>query len=144
MKQKNDFNLVTDITVIEAWEILKKNSGAHLIDVRTEAEIIFVGYPTLKSIDKEVIFIPWLFYPGSILNQDFKKILCEQFINKDDHLLFICRTGGRSGHAAIVSSEFGYKNCYNIEDGFEGDMNSLRQRGKISGWKFFNLPWEQT
>ena len=37
----------------------------------------------------------------------------------------------------------GYKNCFNITNGFEGDANENNQRGKINGWKALNLPWLQ-
>jgi len=37
----------------------------------------------------------------------------------------------------------GYRNCYNVAEGFEGDLNSDRQRGRIGGWKVAGLPWAQ-
>ena len=45
-----------DITPNDAWEILKSDSGAMLIDVRTTAEWHFVGTPDLASLNKKTIF----------------------------------------------------------------------------------------
>ncbi|MCC8399033.1 MAG: palindromic element RPE2 domain-containing protein [Rickettsia endosymbiont of Platyusa sonomae] len=50
-------------------------------------------------------------------------------------LLFLCRSGGRSHEAAQFASTLGYKECYNIIDGFEGGTNG-------AGWKQNNLPWQ--
>jgi rhodanese-related sulfurtransferase len=144
MNNKNNNTLVNNIFGNEAWEILKNNPSAHLIDVRFDPEIKFVGYPTLKSINRKLIFIPWLTYPGFNLNENFVKKIFEEIPNKGDFLIFICKSGGRSEQAASLMSELGYQNCYNIVDGFEGSMNSLKQRGGVSGWKFLGLPWEQT
>jgi hypothetical protein len=27
--------------------------------------------------------------------------------------------------------------------GFEGDLDAHRQRGKLNGWRYEGLPWEQ-
>ena len=37
--------------------------------------------------------------------------------NKDDKILFICRSGMRSANATLAAIELGYKNVFNMEGG---------------------------
>jgi len=136
---------VIDISSEEAWGILVSNPDATLVDVRSEVEALLVGRPNLRPIEKVSSLIPWQLYPGSAVNKDFEKSISETFPNKENSiLLFICKSGGRSALAADLAIKLGYKHCYNIEDGFEGTIDSFGQRGHISGWKFAKLPWEQS
>ena len=59
-------------------------------------------------------------------------------------VLFICRSGSRSNQAAIMATQNGFTDCYNILEGFEGDRDDNGQRGNASGWKAAGLPWEQS
>jgi len=52
-------------------------------------------------------------------------------------IFFLCRSGYRSFIAANFIANIGYKNCYNISDGFEGNNRVLSK-----GWKQNNLPWQ--
>ena len=45
--------------------------------------------------------------------------------------------------AAEFLTNHGYKNCYNLIEGFEGPHDSDGHRGQMNGWKFDNLPWKQ-
>ena len=65
-------------------------------------------------------------------------------VDKKLPVLFICRSGSRSNQAAIMASQTGFTDCYNILEGFEGDRDENGQRGKISGWKAAGLPWVQS
>ncbi len=122
------------MTPREAFEVLQENPQALLIDVRTQAELGLVGHvPTALNIE-------WAFYPGMVQNQDFAKQLVEQ-VDKNQMLIFMCRTGGRSHNAAAVAVGLGYTQVYNMLEGFEGDANSLHQRTMINGWKHAGLPW---
>ena len=104
-----------------------------MIDVRTQAELGLVGHvPTALNIE-------WAFYPGMVQNQDFAKQLVEQ-VDKNQMLIFMCRTGGRSHSAAVLAQQLGYK-AYNMLEGFEGAANEQRQRTLINGWKHAGLPW---
>ncbi len=132
-----------DILATEAMDILKKDPSSQLIDVRTEAEWHYVGTPDLRSLDKEVFKIQWRVLPDMNINADFIELLEKNIPSRDSKLLFLCRTGGRSREAAIAMTARGYKTCYNIDSGFEGDLNQQKHRGSISGWKASNLPWRQ-
>ncbi len=132
-----------DISASDAMDILKKNPSAQLVDVRTFAEWHYVGAPDLKSLNKEVVFIEWRQLPNMDLNQEFVQSLENKIPSRDTELLFLCRTGGRSREAAIAMTARGYKTCYNIDSGFEGDLNQQKHRGSTSGWKASKLPWRQ-
>lgn len=127
----------------KAWEILSNDNDAQLIDVRTNAEWVFVGLPNLSSLSKKVKCITWRTYPSMEVNGNFIKELQTEIPNKNAPLLFLCRSGSRSYDAAMEASIQGFKNCYNIEEGFEGEADSNNHRGKSTGWKAAQLPWEQ-
>jgi hypothetical protein len=70
----------------------------------------------------------------------------ERRYKKTDTILVICRSGGRSARAVGLLVESGFKNVYNITDGFEGDTVKDREsvfRGKRmkNGWKNSGNPW---
>lgn len=133
-----------------AFEKLQQEQNCALIDVRTDVEWSFVGYPSLSSINKEPIFLSWKKFPHMQLNVNFintlDEILQKQFgDNKHDaHLIFICRSGARSFEAASFAEQAGYKNCFNLTSGFEGNLDENGQRGNRDGWKANNLPWKQS
>ncbi|MFO7579762.1 MAG: rhodanese-like domain-containing protein, partial [Nitrosomonas halophila] len=65
-------------------------------------------------------------------------------ITDDATLMFICRSGNRSDHAATIMSQNGFPDCYNILEGFEGDKDESGHRGRKNGWKAAGLPWVQS
>ncbi len=133
-----------DIKPSDAFEILKNEKDSFLIDVRTLPEWQFSGVPDLSLIGKKVYTISWLVYPKMEFNDSFTVSL-EKFIpDKNAKLFFMCKVGGRSLDAAMNMTSLGYKNCYNIAGGFEGDINEQNQRGRLSGWKAEGLPWIQS
>ena len=132
-----------DVSPVEAWSALTSNALTQLIDVRTQAEWSFSGVPSLDSIGKTLKTISWKFYPNFDLNPRFIQQLEAAVTDKTAPLYFLCKTGGRSADAAIAATEAGYTHCYNIEGGFEGDINTNHQRGQVNGWKATRLPWQQ-
>jgi len=136
-------NYAGEILANEAYQILKSDDNACLIDVRTLPEWAFSGLPDLSSINKEVKKISWRIYPQMNLNNNFFTQVESQVSDKNLKIFFLCKTGGRSLDAAIFCTENGYKNCFNITNGFEGDANDNSQRGRINGWKALDLPWIQ-
>ncbi len=132
-----------DVSPVEAWSALTSNPATQMIDVRTQAEWAFAGVPSLASISKTLKTISWKFYPNFDLNARFVEQLEAAVPDKTAPLYFLCKTGGRSADAAIAATAAGYLTCYNIEGGFEGDINSNYQRGQVNGWKAARLPWQQ-
>ena len=139
----NKKNNIQNISSQECFEILSNKADAYLIDVRTQPEWQLVGVPDLSSINQETIFISWQIYPDMNENKNFKKQIFDRGIQKENNLYFICRSGQRSRYAANLLIENGFSNCFNIHDGFEGDLNQQNKRSLINGWKYNNLPWKQ-
>lgn len=141
---------VSQINPKDAFETLKNDSNSVLIDVRTKEEFIFIGTVKCEDFENRMILLPWQNLPNMSENQDFdfsfneelKKLFHESTI-KELKLFFICRSGSRSNQAANHASNLGFKNCYNIIGGFEGELDSKNHRGNINGWKASNLPWQQ-
>ena len=116
-----------NIKATDAFDFLSKKVDSYLIDTRSDVEWKTTGIPDLSSINKEANLINW----GPVLDQTFfeqyKKFLLTSF-NQKDNLLFICRSGSRSLMAAKFAIEFGFKNSFNIYDGFhnENDQNWIK------------------
>jgi rhodanese-related sulfurtransferase len=132
-----------DVKPKEAWEILQKDPNACLIDVRTEAEWRYVGLPKLEKVGKATHCISWQIFPDNRLNDHFVEQVRAKGVRLDQPLLLLCRSGQRSKHAAIALTAAGYKSCYNVAEGFEGDRDGGGHRGTVGGWKVAGLPWEQ-
>jgi rhodanese-related sulfurtransferase len=156
------------ILSLEAYDMLNTVPETYLIDVRTRAEYQFVGHPINAYL-----------FPYRFLTQDLEKINDEhryafskknkKFIEqiskvfkKTDNLLIISSNGVRSALAAKELMAAGFKNIYDVENGFEGpefpffkDSNEqkfyrqLAKRNKINGfnhkrhygWQWWGLPW---
>ena len=121
---------------VEAAEILALAPGAQLIDVRSRAELELVG-----SIPG-ALHVEWQSYPGWAANPYFLAQL-EQQASREALLLFICRSGHRSAHAALAAQQNGFLQCYNVLDGFEGSIDKTTGRRTAGGWKNAGLPWRQ-
>lgn len=124
------------LTPQEAWRVLCEAPGACLIDVRTHAELEWVGrIPGAVEIE-------WIDYPARQRNPNFllelKKALPQGVL-----LLFICRSGVRSDQAAQLATEAGFVDCYNVLEGFEGNKDADGHRNSVGGWRVAGLPWTQ-
>lgn len=118
----------------EAFVLMQ--AGAKLIDVRTQAELYWVGQVPGAA------WVEWNSYPGGTLNQAFVSQLAS-VADRSETLLFLCRSGGRSHFAASVATQAGWQECYNVLEGFEGDRDGSQHRGGVNGWKTAGLPWVQ-
>jgi rhodanese-related sulfurtransferase len=121
----------------EAYEILQSAPGTRLVDVRCRAELDWVGQVPGS------VKIEWASYPGMKPNPHFLAEL-EQQVDKEALVIFLCRSGVRSHHAAILATKSGYTDCYNVLEGFEGDANNDKHRNALGGWRLAGLPWEQS
>jgi rhodanese-related sulfurtransferase len=121
----------------EAYELWRNAPGAKLIDVRTRAEWDYVGrIPGAVQIEL-------LTYPGNRPNPEFLAELAEH-ADKNEPVLFICRSGGRSHNAALLAQQAGYAASYNVLEGFEGDRDAQGHRNTTGGWRAAGLPWTQS
>ena len=113
-----------NIKATDAFDFLSKKVDSHLIDTRSDIEWKTTGIPDLSSINKETNLINWGPVLDQIFFEQYKNFLLTSF-NKNDNLLFICRSGSRSLMAAQFAIKFGFKNSFNIFEGFynENDQN---------------------
>jgi len=135
--------MVQNVPPGKAWEALKAEPQAQLVDVRTEPEWNFVGVPDLADAGKQAVLIPWQVYPAMQVNGQFADHLKQAGFTPDHHIYFICRTGGRSMAAAQAAQAAGFPHVYNVADGFEGAPYAEGHRGTVAGWKAEGLPWRQ-
>jgi len=131
-----------DILPQQAWDALAADSSAQLVDVRTPEEWRSVGAPALAGIGKKALLLSLKLLPDYRLNPGFLDDLSALLPDRTAALYFICKSGGRSSQAAVMATELGYRSCYNIAGGFEGNPSATLQPGNKSGWKALNLPWE--
>ena len=108
-------------------------------------EFDYVGHPP------EAVNIPWQDAPGQAANPDFVQKVRAALSDQDRQgniedltILTLCRSGSRSRNAARKLLQSGFSRVLNIAEGFEGDPDKNRHRGKINGWRYHGLPWVQT
>lgn len=148
MSDQNFLGYAGDILAIDAYALLKGDSTSVIIDVRTQAEWTYVGTPDVQALGKRPFFLEWQSYPSMAIDADFaprlEALLKLEGVEHGASLLFLCRSGARSRHAATAMTGAGWSPCFNVSDGFEGVLDDAHQRGVMSGWKAAGLPWKQT
>jgi rhodanese-related sulfurtransferase len=122
-----------DVTPETAYEWMQ-SGAAVLVDVRTEAELAWVGFVP------GAVPVPWKQWPGMAMNPDFDESVRAAAQGKK--VVLLCRSGVRSIAAAQRATALGLE-AYNILEGFEGDPNSDGHRGVTGGWRQRGLPWRQ-
>ncbi len=141
----------TNLTVAQAYDKLAADQ-AIMIDVRTVDEYAWVGHPGKNKlgegaeIEDAVVNIAWeIEKPGKgyelILNNHFLEDVEKAIPYKDQPIITICRSGGRSVAAATALEALGYTEVYNTLKGFEGGADSKGYRTKAEGWKNTGLPY---
>ena len=141
---------ISEYSPTETWQKLESDPASIMVDVRTQAEWAFVGLPDLSALDKNVLRIEWKSFPTMENNEAFADQLLSQLDGSaPSEILFLCRSGVRSLAAAalmqeIFSAQGSATQCVNIAEGFEGDLDSESQRGKMNGWKARGLAWRQS
>lgn len=125
------------LTPREAFELWQEVKGAQLVDVRTKAEFDWIGRVP------GAIEVEFSLYPGNVRNPEFLAQL-EGVADRHAPVMFLCRSGGRSHHAATLATQAGYGECYNVLEGFEGDRDVNGHRKTVGGWCVAGLPWVQS
>lgn len=138
---------IKEIRPPEAWELLNSNAASILIDCRSTMEFNYVGHPV------QALHVPWSEPPGWQVNMNFaeavRELLEEQplvdgAMQEERPILVICRSGVRSLDAGKVLAANGFRNVYNVMEGFEGPLDEERHRSNIGGWRYHGLPWVQS
>lgn len=146
------------LTAAEA-NAMKQERGAAIvfIDVRTRAELAFVGMPVNADANipfRRVDFETWndekkffAMSPNPHFADSVAGLLRDLNRNKRTPILLMCRSGGRSAAAANLLAQQGYTQVYTVTDGFEGDKakdGADKGRRVVNGWKNSGAPWTTT
>lgn len=123
------------VTPEEAWKLVE-DDVAVMVDVRTLEEYKFVGHVPHS------LSIPWMCGAAMTKNPGFLSE-AEKQLGKDAIILLLCRSAKRSAGAAEALTAAGFRNVFNVLEGFEGSLDSRMQRNHLDGWRSRNLPWIQ-
>ena len=129
----------------QAWQLLKDDPRAVLVDIRSTMEFLFVGHPS------GALHVAWIDEPEWTVNPHFvtdvRKVMLGGATAHGDiggaPVILICRSGKRSIDAGTALLQAGFSSVYNVDEGFEGELDDHRHRGSVGGWRFHGLPWEQ-
>lgn len=130
--------IIKSVSPIEAYDVLQNDSHSVLIDTRTLIEFSFVGHPV------GAVHVPLKRPPNWENFPDFVEQVEKQLTSTSTAIVLMCRSGARSMEAAILLDAAGYQNLYNMDEGFEGDKDDNQHRSTLGGWRFHQLPWEQS
>ena len=130
-----------EVTPPIAYQKLKENKDAILIDCRTEQEWINIGVPDLSAINKSVLKIELVRQDQSV-NHDFIEQV-EEYASHKNPLYLICRSGARSAAACKILLKAGFNDVTNVAEGFEGHSYQEENLKIIEGWKSHSLPWKK-
>ena len=140
-----DITELHDISSKDAFNMIDQDPRAILIDIRSSMEYLFVGHPV------GAIHLPWIDEPDWVIDPNFvaevRKLMLGGVSSSGTQgsvpVILICRSGKRSAEAGKVLVESGFSNVFNVDEGFEGELNDSHQRSTVGGWRFHGLPWEQ-
>ncbi|MFO1105096.1 MAG: rhodanese-like domain-containing protein [Amaricoccus sp.] len=126
---------VKGISPVQAWDMISAGA-ATLLDVRTVEERAYVGrVPGTKHV-------AWATGTAMTRNPHFVRQVTAAF-PKDTPLVLLCRSGKRSRAAGEALVRAGFTRIFNVDEGFEGEIDETKHRGLSGGWRFHGLPWEQ-
>ena len=128
------------------------------IDVRAVGEIQFVGFSDAVDANipiYELDTAAWKEKKDGVhgsyrkrKNQDFVQavdnLLSARSLTRNDPIILMCTSGGRSPIAARTLHEAGFSKVYTQHQGFEGiKAKDGPHKGKrqVNGWKNAGLPW---
>jgi rhodanese-related sulfurtransferase len=130
---------MVDLEPRQAYEFLRQNPEALLVDCRSEMEFLFVGHPVGAH------HVSWNDGPDWEVNPHFagqvKKLAGTDHSTRP--IVLICRSGNRSREAGEELERHGFTRVYHVLHGFEGELDAEHRRNSRNGWRFEGLPWEQ-
>lgn len=142
------------LTATEAAEFVRDDKVL-FVDVRTRAEVNFLGLPT--QVDVHIPFMVMPAFPEFDekkksyrleVNEDFRDDIL-QYVSShgytpDTPIVLMCRSGSRSAKAANILTEMGFSQVYSVIDGYEGDKakdGTVAGQRVVNGWRNSGLEW---
>jgi rhodanese-related sulfurtransferase len=158
----NQATLGLYVTPREAHEMWQTGpDGVAILDVRSFEEYVFVGHPEMAK-NVPLAFLkyerpaegaapaaqgPGPLPPGFTIDPNREFIPAVKSVcGPDEKILVLCGSGGRAARAVNALAQAGFKNVYNIVNGFEGELVTDRAspdfgKSRKNGWKDLGLPW---
>jgi rhodanese-related sulfurtransferase len=129
----------------EGARFLEHTPDALLIDVRSSMEYLFVGHPVGAE------HLAWIDEPDWEVDPQFAEHVLRLIRTKRPNapdpnnvpVVLICRSGNRSHEAGNVLIDYGFRQVFHIDEGFEGELDVHHRRSSVGGWRFHGLAWEQ-
>ncbi len=122
------------VTPPEAWA-LAQSGAARLVDVRTAAELSYVGRVP------NALHAEWQGKDEAAIGRFLARLRDQT--EPGEVVLLLCRSAVRSHHAAVAATQAGWRAVFNVLEGFEGQRDHAQQRGHLDGWRHHGLPWLQ-
>jgi rhodanese-related sulfurtransferase len=130
----------------QAYDYLLAHPEALFVDCRSEAEYFLVGHPLVERPGQEPLRphnICWADELKLEVNTGFVQDLAAIAGSTTRPVVIICRSGRRSVAAGEALEATGWREVYNVLEGFEGPLDEKFRRGTTGGWRLAGLPWEQ-
>jgi rhodanese-related sulfurtransferase len=138
----------------EAYDLASKEKLLFL-DVRTRAEVNFLGMPTVADANVPYMEIDSMYSwdekkgvfklePNSGFVTEVQDRLQQKGLDQNAKIIVMCRSGDRSAKAVDLLAKIGFKNIYSVVDGYEGDVakdGDHKGQRVVNGWRNSNLPW---
>ena len=146
----------TEATAAAAYPMLAAQPDRVLfVDVRTRAEIAFIGMPLAADANVPFQFLAddarwdeankaFQLMPNPDFVAEVGRRLAAKGLTRDDPVVLMCQGGSRSAKAANALTAAGYTLVFSIVDGFEGDLAAdgpTKGQRTVNGWKNAGLPW---
>jgi rhodanese-related sulfurtransferase len=138
------------VTAKEAYAMWNKDQDKiKILDCRTPEEYALVGHaPMAINIPFQFMAYRWNPKKKEYAMKDNPRFIqqAKKAFQPTDTILVMCRSGHRSAKTVDKLTKAGFKNVYNISDGFEGDKvkdkndPTFGKRTK-DGWRNSALPW---
>jgi len=133
----------------ESYKHVTENPDILFLDVRTRAEVNFLGLPDVADANIPVKPITTILASSGLVyqrvdNSDFvpavRDLIKRKKLGLDPVIFIMCRNGKGSAIAANLLADQGFNKVYSVIDGFEGDFD---KNGKhtVNGWRNAGLPW---
>ena len=100
--------MIEDVDPKRVWSALQADTSARLVDVRTNAEWVYVGLPDLEATGQDPVLIPWQVFPTMQVNADFVGHMRQAGLTPEHKIYFLCRSGVRSQAAAQAAVAAGF------------------------------------